>query len=100
MEDQRTIMGVAALAASGTYLLARQLQARRMSMPARVMHQTLDQARRRPATLGTLAVLAIGGVMLSRRMQQARGAGTASSVQDWVEVDVPVRTAYDQWTQF
>ena len=39
-------------------------------------------------------------MLLSRQLQKARGAGTASSVQDWVEVDVPVRTAYNQWTQF
>jgi uncharacterized membrane protein len=101
MEGQGKIAAVAALAAGGTLLLSKQLQARRpVSTPAWLMEQTLEQARRRPASLGTFAALAIGGLLLSQQMRKRQASGTASSVQDSIEVNVPVSTAYNQWTQF
>ena len=50
--------------------------------------------------LVTVAALAAGGVMLSKKMKRTQMAGGTSSVEVSTEVDVPVRTAYNQWTQF
>lgn len=55
--------------------------------------------------LVTLAAVIYGGVMLARKMKTNsgsgyRGRGHLSEVEASCEVDVPVRTAYDQWTQF
>ncbi|MFL6672264.1 MAG: SRPBCC family protein [Massilia sp.] len=48
----------------------------------------------------TVAALAVGGVMLSKQFKKNRGAEGSSSIQESIEVNVPVRTAYNQWTQF
>ena len=52
--------------------------------------------------LVTVAAVAYGGVMLARKMNEgsARGTGSLSEVEASCDVDVPVRAAYDQWTQF
>jgi uncharacterized membrane protein len=47
----------------------------------------------------TVAALAAGGILLSRQLRKSRGAGK-STVQESIEVNVPVNTAYNQWTQF
>jgi uncharacterized membrane protein len=47
----------------------------------------------------TLAAIAAGGMLLSKQMKKKQGAGS-SSVEESIEVNVPVRTAYNQWTQF
>jgi len=48
----------------------------------------------------TVAALAAGGVMLSKKMKGTPVGRGASSVEVSTEVDVPVSTAYNQWTQF
>jgi uncharacterized membrane protein len=48
----------------------------------------------------TVAALAVGGMMLSKQMKKNRGHGASSSITETIEVNVPVRTAYNQWTQF
>ncbi|PWF43117.1 SRPBCC family protein [Massilia glaciei] len=48
----------------------------------------------------TVAALAMGGVLLSKQMKKNRGSDTSSSVEESIEVNVPVSTAYNQWTQF
>jgi uncharacterized membrane protein len=55
--------------------------------------------------LVTIAAVIYGGVMLARKMKTDSGSGyrsrgSLSEVEASSEVDVPVRTAYDQWTQF
>ena len=57
------------------------------------------EMRRRPGTFGTVAALALGGWLLSNQMKK-RGFRGESSVEESVEVNVPVSTAYNQWTQF
>ncbi len=90
---------MAALSAGASYLLSRQLQARRPVMPALLMQHSMEQVRRRPGTLGTFAALALGGMLLSQQLRKAR-AGAASSVRESIDVDLPISTAYNQWTQF
>jgi uncharacterized membrane protein len=48
----------------------------------------------------TVAALAVGGVMLSKQLQKNRNSHGTSSIEESIEVNVPVRTAYNQWTQF
>jgi uncharacterized membrane protein len=48
----------------------------------------------------TVAALATGGVLLSRNRRKASAGRGTSSVEVSTEVDVDVRTAYNQWTQF
>lgn len=49
----------------------------------------------------TLAAAVAGGVMLSKRLRKSGEQGTrTSTIEDSIEVNVPVSTAYNQWTQF
>ncbi|MES2537564.1 MAG: SRPBCC family protein [Pseudomonadota bacterium] len=48
----------------------------------------------------TVAALAVGGVILSKQLRRARHHGMASSIEESIDVNVPVSTAYNQWTQF
>jgi uncharacterized membrane protein len=47
----------------------------------------------------TVAALAVGGMMLSKKMKN-RSSNMDSSIVETIEINVPVRTAYNQWTQF
>ena len=48
----------------------------------------------------TVAALAVGGMMLSKQMKKNRGSNMDSSIIESIEVNVPLRTAYNQFTQF
>lgn len=51
----------------------------------------------------TVAALAVGGYLLSKQMKKPgsqRALGSSSSVEESIEVGVPVSVAYNQWTQF
>ena len=49
----------------------------------------------------TVAALAVGGALLSQQLKKKRSTKRlGSSIEDSIEVNVPVRTAYNQWTQF
>jgi uncharacterized membrane protein len=100
MQRQETgaIAAAAALAAGGTLLLARTLHARQPAQPVLLMDHAAEHTRR-PRTLATLAALAIGGMLLSGKIRRPNGHA-ASSTHDSIEVEVPVSTAYNQWTQF
>ncbi len=51
--------------------------------------------------LVTLAALTAGGVMLTKHFRKTNGrAEKMSTVEESIEVNVPVSTAYNQWTQF
>jgi uncharacterized membrane protein len=52
--------------------------------------------------LVTVAVLAAGGYWLKKKMGPGAGRSTGelSFAQDSIELDVPISTAYNQWTQF
>jgi uncharacterized membrane protein len=58
---------------------------------------TQGQAMKR---LLTLVALAAGGAYLAKQLKNKGAAQGSSTVQEETTVDVPVRTAYDQWTQF
>ncbi|NML60018.1 SRPBCC family protein [Massilia sp. RP-1-19] len=48
----------------------------------------------------TVAALAVGGYLLSRQIKKGSGSPRGSTVEESIEVNVPVNTAYNQWTQF
>src|SRR6476469_6327550 len=49
----------------------------------------------------TLAAVAAGGLMLSKQLRKTRESGdNTSKIEETIEIDVPVSTAYNQWTQF
>jgi uncharacterized membrane protein len=48
----------------------------------------------------TVAALAVGGMLLSKQLGKSRASGMMSSTMDSIDVNVPVHTAYNQWTQF
>ena len=48
----------------------------------------------------TLTALAVGGALLAKQMNKSRGAQAGSSIKEEIDVNVPVRVAYDQFTQF
>ncbi len=48
----------------------------------------------------TVAALAVGGVLLSKQLSKNRNSGLSSSTSASIDVDVPVSTAYNQFTQF
>jgi uncharacterized membrane protein len=50
--------------------------------------------------IAAAVALAAGGYFISKQLRKSRGLGMGSSTEATVEVDVPVRTAYNQWTQF
>ena len=48
----------------------------------------------------TVAALAVGGYLLSKQVKKGFGASAGSTVEESIDVNVPVSTAYNQWTQF
>ncbi|MFL6711108.1 MAG: SRPBCC family protein [Massilia sp.] len=48
----------------------------------------------------TATALAVGGYMLSKQMGKKGRMDESSAVEETIEVNVPLRTAYNQWTQF
>lgn len=51
--------------------------------------------------LVTVAALAVGGVLISKQLKKSRSAsGMTSSVTESIDVNVPLSTAYNQFTQF
>jgi uncharacterized membrane protein len=48
----------------------------------------------------TVAALAVGGMMLSKQLKKNRTSNGDSSIIEAIEVKMPVRAVYNQWTQF
>jgi uncharacterized membrane protein len=96
---QATLSTLAAAFAGG--LLA--LYSRRDTSPriVRTMRHAVHDVDLPGRVVGAMAVsaaFAAGAYLLSRQLR--RGPGESYTVEESVEVDVPVRTAYNQWTQF
>lgn len=47
-----------------------------------------------------VAAIAAGGIILSKQLKKSRQSGLSSSTQESIDVNVPINTAYNQWTQF
>ena len=48
----------------------------------------------------TVAALAVGGYLLNKQMKKGASGKAGSTVEESIEVNVPLSTAYNQWTQF
>lgn len=94
-----SLPAIAALAVGG--LLAGQQAMSRRRRHATVFGHDVHMPRDVPmgTTLAAVAALAAGGLLLAQRMRNGSGE-SASTVSEWIELDVPVSTAYNQWTQF
>jgi uncharacterized membrane protein len=91
---------VASLATVGLVLLQRSHHRSHASLRADLPAELLEDDRAgRSRTLGLAALLGAGGMLLlDSRLQYRERAG--HTVHESVELDVPVSTAYNQWTQF
>ena len=104
MRTRSYLPAVAGLAAVGLVLL-NQSRKRNRHRAQEYLDNVSDAAMRDvhlhmplgSALLG-LAALAGGGYLLSREIR--REPGSRHKVEESIDVDVPVTTAYNQWTQF
>ncbi len=48
----------------------------------------------------TMAAFAAGGMMLAKQMKKSGADSSASNTEQTIDINVPVSTAYNQWTQF
>ncbi|MGH8763456.1 MAG: SRPBCC family protein [Nitrosospira sp.] len=49
--------------------------------------------------IATIAAVAASGMVLSKRLKKSRDAGK-TTIEESIEVNMPVSVAYNQWTQF
>ena len=52
------------------------------------------------SAVAMLGAATVGGLLLSNQLRKGRGDGASSTVEEAIELNVPVSTAYNQWTQF
>ncbi|MDP3858456.1 MAG: SRPBCC family protein [Stagnimonas sp.] len=86
--------------AVGALLLSNKLKVSTGDVPGLAVHRTVDVQVPVGKTLITAAALAAGALLASKLMQRVRVPGATSSVRETIDLDVPVSTAYNQWTQF
>ncbi|HEY1226646.1 MAG TPA: SRPBCC family protein [Ramlibacter sp.] len=105
--DNRNVTTYAALAAGGLLLADQVRRYRRRTMLDDLndnFSAALDSevTARMPATTAVLGLAALvgGGLYLSNVLRRSPGADSGSSVHEAIELEVPVSTAYNQWTQF
>lgn len=97
-------IGTLAALVAGGWLLSNMMRGRRSLEPA--LHVEALREVRMPLSTAvvTAAAFAASGMLLSSQMNRMRNAksgyGSGSTVEQSIEVDVPVSTAYNQWTQF
>jgi uncharacterized membrane protein len=48
----------------------------------------------------SMTALALGGALLAKKFKREHGADAGSSIREEIDVSVPVRVAYDQFTRF
>jgi len=107
---QGRTLAITALAVVGGLLLSNRMRRTRMTelvVPVRVSSPALPvedsmTAMRMPSatTVTSVSAMIAGGLlvsMLARRMRESR---SQSSIEETIELNVPVSTAYNQWTQF
>jgi uncharacterized membrane protein len=101
--ERNTIAAVAAAIAGGL-LLADQARRRTRRNTWDEVDAYLDQDVNVHMSTGTMVAgvvtLAAGAWYLSNSLRQAPAASGMSSVEESIELEVPVSTAYNQWTQF
>ena len=102
MRARAYLPAITALAAGGLLLMNHSRRRREAEhlldrLHSSAMHEVHIRFPLGAAVLGAAALVG-GGLMLSRLMRS--GPADASTVEESIELDVPVSTAYNQWTQF
>jgi uncharacterized membrane protein len=93
------MIATAAGLAAGGYLLSHRMRTSTTPGPLISTEETVVLRPPRMGGLLTMTALAVGGWYLAKQMKNRSGAG-ASMVEQTITVDVPVSTAYNQFTQF
>jgi uncharacterized membrane protein len=99
---------IAALAAGGLLLSNRLKKTRATSpvvsergpSPMLAVEESLVARNPVASTIGVVAALGAGALLVSALTKRTSASGSASSVEESIELNVPVSTAYNQWTQF
>jgi uncharacterized membrane protein len=94
-----TFAALAALAVGGL-LLSDRVRFRQGDTPAVSVQRHLDVQLPVGKALVIAAALLAGALLVSKQFDRTRASRSRSSVQETIELDVPVSTAYNQWTQF
>ena len=106
---RRTIPAIAALAAGGLLLWNHANKTRATGLvvsghgPGPMLSLEKSLVVRMPAaasTIGALAALGAGALLVSTLTKRMRGSASTSFVEESIELNDPVSTAYNQWTQF
>ena len=105
--ENRNLTTYAALTTGGLLLADQVRRYRRRTMLDDLNDHVSDVldaevTTRMPAAAAVLGLAALvgGGLYLSNVLRRSPGAGAASNVHEAIELEVPVSTAYNQWTQF
>lgn len=97
---QTSLLALLGAVAAGTLVAAFVRHERKPAFTDR-MHDLVPDVDLHPgmmAAIGAVAALGVGGYFASKQLR--KGPGGSTTVEESIEVDVPVRTAYNQWTQF
>ena len=99
MKKPGMLAALGGIAALGAYLIPQRTRTSRTPGPMFSVEETLVVRPPRVGRLGGFALLGAAGLLLARQMK-SRGNGGSSTVQQDILVNVPVSTAYNQFTQF
>jgi uncharacterized membrane protein len=102
--DTTWIAAAAALAGGAAYMLSNRMHMGAHLSPTNdiVFEKTTEIGRMSPekAIAGALTI-ALGGYLVSKLASRRQfSSSSESTVHEVIDVDVPVSTAYNQWTQF
>jgi uncharacterized membrane protein len=91
---------IAALAVGAWWLSNQTRRVRLESAPHYSVEESLVVRVPVGKTVATVAVLGLGAMLASSLMKRSGDHGVGSSVEESIDLDVPLSTAYNQWTQF
>jgi uncharacterized membrane protein len=91
---------IAALAVGGLWLSNQTRRTRVAAAPVDSVEEFFVVRVPSGRAIATVAGLGLGAMLVSALMKKSIGRDSASSIEESIELDVPVRTAYNQWTQF
>jgi uncharacterized membrane protein len=105
-----TTLAVTALAVVGGLLLANRMRKARgpevvvvpirESIPELLAEDSLALRMPSGTAVASVSALLAGGLLVSMLAKRMRESTSPSSIEESIELNVPVSTAYNQWTQF